>query len=150
MLDSIKPSNCTCNHKYFLLFSDPLAVYFSPYRTSSGRSVTKEYIYNTCCQRCAYMELNKMLSIEILQYFNWVKMKLKVQCYQLKVNCYQLNVQCYQLKVKCYQLHVQCNQWKVKWYQLKVQCYKLKVKWYQLKVQCYKLKVQCNQLKLKC
>jgi len=39
-----------------LLFCDAPATWFGLYRPSS-RSFTKKYIYNKCCQRCAYAKL---------------------------------------------------------------------------------------------
>jgi hypothetical protein len=52
---AFNPTNYMFDHKYFLFCDAP--THFGPYRPSSGRSFIQEYIYNTCCHRCAYMEL---------------------------------------------------------------------------------------------
>jgi hypothetical protein len=49
-------TKCMCNLKYFL-FCDAPSTCFSPCRPSSQRSCTKEYIYNKCCPRRAYVKL---------------------------------------------------------------------------------------------
>jgi len=41
----------------YLRFCDAPLISFGPYRPFSGQSFTNKYIYNTCCQRCAYMKL---------------------------------------------------------------------------------------------
>jgi len=58
----------------YLLLCDDHPTCFSLYRLSSGRSLTEEYFYSKCCQRCAYGELNTVLSIKILQimYKMWI------------------------------------------------------------------------------
>jgi hypothetical protein len=43
--------------KYLLLYDVPLAI-FGLHMPFSGRSFTKEYIYNKGCPRCAYMKYN--------------------------------------------------------------------------------------------
>jgi len=41
-----------------LAFGDVLSTCLGPYRPSSGRSFTNEYIHNKWCQRCLYMKQN--------------------------------------------------------------------------------------------